>query len=324
MGPQRLVGLEDIRAARGVIAGNVHRTEVASSAALAHRTGCKPFLKQEMFQRTGAFKIRGALNRLASLSARQRAAGVCTVSAGNHAQGVALAARMAAIPCCVVMPENAARSKVEATEGYGAEVILHGDLSQIFPRVRQVEQERGMTFIHPFDHPRIIAGQGTTGLELVEDAPHLDIVVVPVGGGGLISGVAAAVKAVSPGTRVIGVEPYGADAMWRSLQSGKAERLERLETIADGLSAPFAGELTLAHVQALVDDLVRVTDDEMREAMGFLLSRCKLLAEPAGAAAAAALLAGKITWPAGPAPTVGLILSGGNIDLARLAALLGP
>jgi threonine dehydratase len=318
----KLVGLDAIRRARQILADRVHRTPVASATSLGRLCGCRLFLKQELFQRTGAFKIRGALHRVASLSPQERRRGVCTVSAGNHAQGTALAARLSGAACVVVMPEGAVRSKVEAARDYGAEVILHGDITRIFERVRQVEEERGMVFIHPFDHPDIIAGQGTVGLELMEDLPDLAAVVVPIGGGGLVSGVAAAVKALSPRTRVIGVEPFGADAMWRSLASGRPEKLDRIETIADGLSAPFAGEHTLAHVQAWVDDIVRVSDEEMVRAMRLLLSRCKILAEPAGAAATAALLARKVKGIAGESTPVAAIVSGGNIDLAGLRELL--
>ena len=316
-----LVDLGAIRKAGQVVADRVHRTPVASAAGLGRLAGCRLSLKLELFQKTGSFKIRGALNRLAALPEPERRRGVCTVSAGNHAQGVALAARLFDTPCTVVMPENAVRSKVAATRDYGAEVILHGDLTTIFERVKQVEEEQARVFIHPFDHPDIIAGQGTVGLETMEDLPDTDVVVVPVGGGGLASGVAAAVKAIAPACRVIGVEPYGADAMHRSLRSGKAEKLASLDTIADGLSAPFAGELTLAHCQALLDDLVRVSDEEMVTAMRLLLERCKILAEPAGAAATAALLAGRISG-LGDGVSVAAIISGGNVDLGRLAELL--
>lgn len=316
-----LVDLAAIHRARDVVAGQIHRTPMASASGIGHLAGCRLSLKLELFQKTGAFKIRGALNRFSVLTDDERRRGVCTVSAGNHAQGVALAARLARTPCLVVMPENAVRSKVEATRAYGAEVVLHGDLTTIFPRVRQIEAERRMVFIHPFDHPLIIAGQGTTGLELIEDLPDTDVMVVPVGGGGLASGVAAAVKAISPSCRVIGVEPHGADAMHRSLASGKPEKLDRLDTIADGLSAPFAGELTLAHCRALLDDLVLVDDEELLTAMRLLMERCKILAEPAGAAATAALLAGRIGG-LGDSVRVAAIVSGGNVDLGRVAEFL--
>jgi threonine dehydratase len=318
-----LVNLAAIRQAREIVAGKVHHTPVASSTGLGKMFGCRLFLKEELFQRTGSFKLRGALVRIASLSPAELRRGVCTVSAGNHAQGTALASQLAGLPCVVVMPVNAVRSKVEATRQYGAEVILHGDLTTIFQRVRSVEEEQNLVFVHPFDHPDIIRGQGTVGLELMEDLPDLDVVVVPIGGGGLASGVAAAVKGLSPRTRVIGVEPFGADAMWQSLQSGRPERLERLDTIADGLSAPFAGENTLAHISHLVDDVVRVTDEEIIHGMRLLLSRCKIMAEPAGAATTAALAAGKIPGLT-PQTRVAAIVSGGNIDLAQLASLLRP
>ncbi len=323
MNSPSLVTLSAVKRAQEQISGKVHHTPVKSSASLGRMFGCNLFLKEELFQRTGAFKLRGALVRIAALSAQERRQGVCTVSAGNHAQGTALAANMAGIPCLVVMPVNAVRSKVDATRDYGAEVILHGDLTTIFERVHQEEKDRNLTFIHPFDHPDIIAGQGTVGLELMEDVPDLDLVIVPIGGGGLASGVAAAVKGLSPGTRVIGVEPFGADAMWQSLQSGRPETLARLDTIADGLSAPFAGERTLAHISRLVDDVVRVTDQEIVTAMRLLATRCKIMAEPAGAAATAALAAGKITGLT-PRSRVAVIVSGGNIDLGRLAELLAP
>jgi threonine dehydratase len=318
-----LVNLAAIRQAGEIISGKVHRTPVAQSTSLGTLFGCRLFLKEELFQRTGAFKLRGALVRIASLSPAELSRGVCTVSAGNHAQGTALAAQLAGIPCVVVMPVNAVRSKVEATRHYGAEVILHGDLTTIFQRVRSVEEEQNLVFVHPFDHPDIIRGQGTVGLELMEDVPDLDVVVVPIGGGGLASGIAAAVKELSPRTRVIGVEPFGADSMWRSLRSGRPEKLDRLDTIADGLSSPFAGENTLAHISHLVDDVVRVTDQEIVHGMRLLLSRCKVMAEPAGAATTAALAAGKIPGLT-PETRVAAIVSGGNIDLTQLAALLRP
>jgi threonine dehydratase len=323
MNSSPLVNLAAIQKARATIAGKVHLTPVTTSSGLGRMFGCQFFLKEELFQRTGSFKVRGALVRIDALTREEPGRGICTVSAGNHAQGTALAAQLAGIPCVVVMPVNAVRSKVEATRHYGAEVILHGDLTTIFERVRHVEQEENLVFVHPFDHPDIIRGQGTVGLELMEEVPGLDVVVVPIGGGGLISGVAAAVKGLSPTTRVIGVEPFGADAMWRSLQTGQPEHLERLDTIADGLSAPFAGEHTLAHVSHLVDDVVRISDREIVDGMRLLLSRCKIMAEPAGAAATAALAAGKIPGLT-PRMKVAAIVSGGNIDLARLAELISP
>ena len=316
-----LVTLDDIRRAREVGAAHLHRTPMAASESLSGLAGCRLTLKQELFQKTGSFKVRGALNRLSTLTAEEKRRGVLTVSAGNHAAGVAWAARLSGAPCTVVMPNTAPRSKLEAVRAYGAEVILNETgFEGIFERVRAVEAERGLLFIPPFDDPRIIAGQGVVGLEIVEDFPEPDLVVVPIGGGGLMSGVATAVKAVSPRTRVVGVEPVGADAMWRSLQSGRPERLEQVETLADGLAAPFAGELTFAHIRARVDAVVRVTDAEIVQAMRLILTRCKLLVEPAAAAATAALLAGKVPGIA-PDARVVAILSGGNVDPERLGDL---
>ncbi|MFI5271399.1 MAG: threonine/serine dehydratase, partial [Ktedonobacterales bacterium] len=288
-----LVAVDDIRAAAARIAPYLHRTPVMSATALGERVGARLVLKAELFQKTGSFKPRGALNTLLRLGDAERARGVISISAGNHAQGVAYAAGILGIAATVVMPDAAVRSKVEATRGYGAEVILHGSGKDLLPKARALQAERGLTFIAPFDDPDVIAGQGTVGLELLEDAPGLDVVVVPVGGGGLISGVAAAVKGLRPEARVIGVEPVGAACMMKSLRAGAAAQSDPPETIADGLAAPFAGELNFLHVQRLVDDVVLVTDDEIIAALRLLLERAKLQAEPSGAAAYAALLAGK-------------------------------
>jgi len=217
------------------------------------------------------------------------------------------------------MPANALPTKVRASEGYGAEVILQGTVFEAFDVALEVAQDRGLTFLHPFDDPLIVAGQGTLGLEVLDDVPDAATVVVPVGGGGLISGVALAVANLAPAARVYGVEPHGACAMRKSLEKGEAIRLESIDTIADGLGAPMAGELTYEVVRRHVEDVVLVSDDEIREAMAFILARTKLLVEPAGAAGVAALLAGRIPLAAGP---VVAILSGGNVDLDRLADLL--
>jgi threonine ammonia-lyase medium form len=316
-----LVGLDEIRAAYERIAPHIHRTPVMRATALGERAGARLVLKAELFQKTGSFKPRGALNKLLRLSDEEKARGVISISAGNHAQGVAYAASILGIAATVVMPEAAVRSKVEATRGYGAEVILHGTGKDLLPKAQEIQAERGLTFIAPFDDPDVIAGQGTVGLELMEDAPEpLDAVIVPIGGGGLISGVAAAVKGISPITRVIGVEPEGAAVMTKSLRAGGAAHADTLNTIADGLAAPFAGVLNYAHTKALVDDVVLVSDDEIVEAMRLLLERAKLQPEPSGAAAYAALLAGKVTLP--PGARVAAIVSGGNVDRARLKELL--
>jgi threonine dehydratase len=246
---------------------------------------------------------------------------VITISAGNHAQGVAYAARLAEVPATVVMPSTAVRSKVEATRAYGAEVVLAGDVHEAFRMVERLRAERNLHFIHPFDSPRIIAGQGTLGLEVGEDLPDLNAVVVPIGGGGLISGVAAALRTPRSRVRIFGVEPEGAPTMTRALAAGSPVRLESVATIADGLAPPFVGELNLEHVRRQVECVVLVSDDEIRAAMRFLMTRAKLFVEPAGAAAVAALLAGKIPVLSGW--DVAAIVSGGNADLESVSGLLG-
>lgn len=317
-----LVTVKQIRAARERIWPYIHQTPLMSATALGERVGARLVLKAELFQKTGSFKPRGAVNKLLSLSDEERARGVISISAGNHAQGVAYAAGILGIAATVVMPAAAPRAKAEATRGYGAEVIQHGGMADLLPKAQAIQAERGLTFVAPFDDPYVIAGQGTVGLELMEDAPEeLDAVIVPIGGGGLISGVAAAVKGINPRTKVIGVEPMGAAVMTKSLRAGAATQADPLSTIADGLAAPFAGELTYAHTAALVDDVVLVSDDDIVAAMRLLMERAKLLPEPAGAAAYAALLARKVGGLP-PNARVAVIVSGGNLDLARLKELL--
>jgi len=315
-----LIGLNDIRRAREVIAGKVHRTPTMTAASLGKLTGMQLHFKAEVFQKTGSFKPRGAINKLNSLSDAEKARGVITISAGNHAAGLAYAASLSGVKATVVMPANAVKSKVEATQGYGATVVLHGDMKGLLPKMQEIQQERGLVYIPPFDDPYVIAGQGTVGLEIIEDVPAPDVVVVGVGGGGLISGVAAAIKESSPETKVIGVEAEGATAMLQSLQKNTLVRPETINTIADGLAAPFVGEHTLAHVQRYVDDLVLVSDDEIATALGLILERSKILTEPAGAAAFAALLHHR--FEAAPGARVVCILSGGNVDRSRLKAIL--
>ncbi|MSP11933.1 MAG: pyridoxal-phosphate dependent enzyme [Chloroflexi bacterium] len=314
----QLIELDDIYAAREVMAGRVHRTPLISSAYLGQQSGVRLYFKLELFQKTGSFKARGVLNKLYHLSSAEKQKGVVTLSAGNHAQALAWAATQAHIRSTVVMPATAVRSKVAATEGYGGEVVLTaGDLLQT---CLQIQQERDLTLVHPFDDPMIIAGAGTVGLEILENLPDVDAVITPVGGGGLISGVATAIKTQKTHTRIIGVEPEGAAAMSRSLQKGQPVSLEQMHTVADGLAAPFAGQHTLAHVQAYVDDMLLVSDREIIDAMVLILERCKVVAEPAAAASLAALLSGKIDLPRGA--KVVCILSGGNIDRQRLKELL--
>jgi threonine ammonia-lyase medium form len=317
-----LIDLHDIRAAATALTGRVHRTPLFSSRSLGERTGATASLKAECLQKTGSFKVRGALNRVRTLDAEAQRRGLVTVSAGNHAQALAWAAAADGVPCTVVMPETADPAKVEASRAYGAEVVLHGDVHDAFDECFRLRDTRGLFFVHPFDDPAIIAGQGTVGLEIVEDAPDVDVVVVPVGGGGLLSGIAAAVRALRPEARIYGVEPEGAAVLRRALDAGAVVRLDAVDTIADGLAPPSTGERTLAHAQALVDDVVLVSDAELVDAMRFTLERAKLLLEPAGAAAIAALLADRI--PDVRDAGVVAVASGGNIGAERLVALLAP
>jgi len=315
-GKRALVTLGDVRAAARLVAGEVHRTPIVRSETLSRLAGADVRLKLENLQKTGSFKIRGALTRIAALSDAERRRGVVTVSAGNHAQGLARAASVFGVKAVVVMPETAAPSKVEATRGHGAEVVLHGSARELVPKANEIARERGLVFVHAFDDAEIIAGQGTVGLEIAEDAPDADVVVVSVGGGGLVSGVAVAVRALLPSARVVGVEPEGAATMAMSLKTGRPEALGATRTIADGLAAPFAGAFTFEHVRALVDGVVIVSDAEILSALKLLLERTKLLVEPAGAASVAALLARRI--PGVEGKRVVAVLSGGNADLGRL------
>jgi len=310
---------ERVRGAADRIGDRIHRSPLFGSRTLSDWIGAPLRLKCENLQKTGSFKVRGALNRLDRLDPGQRRNGVVTVSAGNHAQALAWAGRASGVPSTVVMPEGAPRSKVEACRGYGAEVVLHGDVFEAFERARELEEERGLAFVHPFDDEAIIAGQGTVGLEVIEDLPQVEVVVVPVGGGGLIAGIAAALAGGPGEVEVYGVEPEGADAMRRSLEQGAPVHLDEVRTVADGLGAPMAGTLAFEVVRRHVEEVVTVTDGEITRAMALLLSRCKLLAEPAGAAGVAALLSGRI--PVEGRATVA-VLSGGNVDLDRLTELL--
>lgn len=307
-------------AARERIAGDIHQTPLQSATLLGELVGTRLFFKCENFQKTGSFKPRGVLNVVAQLDAAQRRRGVVTISAGNHAQAVAWAARQAGIAATVVMPQGASTIKVAASRGYGAEVVLHGNVFEAFERAHALERERGLTFVHPFDDARTVAGTGTVGLEILDQLPDVDVIVVPVGGGGLIAGIATAVKLANPGVRVYGVEPAGAAAMRASLDAGHAVRLDKVETVADGLAPPMAGEINYELVRRYVDDVVTVSDHELIDAMGLILSRAKLVVEPSGAAGYAALRAGKI--PVQPTDRVVAVASGGNIAAERLAELL--
>jgi threonine dehydratase len=316
-----VVALDDVLAARETIAGRLHRTPTFSSAALARLAGVREaHLKAELFQRTGSFKPRGVLAKLASLTDDERARGVVTWSAGNAAQAVAYGAAAHGVACRVFMWRSASEQKVAATRGYGAEVDLEAETAaEAHQRLLDHVSETGAVFVHPFDDPLLHAGHGTLGLELVEDVPEVDLVLVPVGGGGLIAGVATGVKGLRPSARVVGVEPVGAAALSAALAVGAVTAIVP-ETIADGLGAPFTGEHALAVCRERVDDVVLVSDEEIAEAMRFLYLRAKLACEPAGAAAVAALLAGKVA--VGRDEIVCSVVSGGNVDPEKAAAIL--
>jgi threonine dehydratase len=312
-----MIPLSDIRAAASRIAPHVHRTPIFSSAQIGDRAGVRLFLKCESFQKTGSFKPRGALNKILSLSAEERGKGLVTVSAGNHAAAVAWAARIAGATAVVVMPTGAPASKIEAVKGYGAEVILHEDRATLFDKLNEVKEARGLTFVHPFDDPVVLAGAGTVGLEIAEDLPDSDAVIVAVGGGGLLGGVASAVKQLRPSARVVAVELEAGPGLGPALAAGKPVPVKRpADTLADGMTPPFVGALPLSIAREAVDEIVTVTEDEIVEGMRLLLTRAKLYVEGSGAAAVAALLAGKVRFAAGARVTA--IVSGGNIDLARL------
>jgi threonine dehydratase len=316
-GGQLPISIDDVRAAADRIAALAHRTPLLRSRTLDARVGAPVALKAENLQRAGAFKFRGACNSVAAL----RPDGVCSVSSGNHAQALALAAREHGAHATILMPHDAPASKRAATEGYGAEVLEFDRYTEDRDAlVRELAAERGLTLVHPYDEPLVMAGQGTVGLELAAEIEDLDVVLVPCGGGGLLSGVATAIKALRPAARIVGVEPQASDDTARSLRAGERVAVEVRPTIADGQQLPTPGERTWPVIRALVDDVVTVSDAEIVEAMRLLFERVKVVAEPSGATALAALLAGRVELRAG---TVGVVISGGNVDAARFASLVG-
>ncbi|WP_225100157.1 threo-3-hydroxy-L-aspartate ammonia-lyase [Streptomyces sp. CoH27] len=322
------VTFDDVRAAAARLEGIAHRTPVLTSRTLNSLVGAEVFIKCENFQRVGAFKFRGAYNTAAQLSPEQRAKGIAAYSSGNHAQAVALAARELGTGAVILMPEDAPRSKRAATEGYGAEIVTYDRYTQDRTALGEaLAEDRGLALIPPYDHPHVIAGQGTAALELLEETGPLDVLLVPVGGGGLIAGSATAAKALHPGIRMVGVEPEAGDDTRRSLESGTRVTLPVPRTIADGQALPTPGEITFAVNQRLVDDIALVSDAEIITAMRFAFERLKIVLEPSGATGLAALLTSRAeTRPphiAGRPPRIGVIASGGNIDTARFTELLG-
>jgi threonine dehydratase len=322
MSAERLpVGLADVEAARLRISGYVHRTPVLTSRLLDDLTGAHLHFKCENFQRVGAFKARGAFSRLTLLSDEEKKRGVVAFSSGNHAQAVALAARTLGMKATIVMPTDAPRTKLEATRAYGARIVPYERAAANREEIaRRLVSEEGATLVPPFDDDAVIAGQGTLLLELLEEVPDLDVVVTPCGGGGLLSGVAVAIRGLTRAARVYGVEPEAGDDMRRSFLSGEAVTIPVPGTIADSLQTTRPGERTLRIVRALVDDVLLVSDEEIRRAMALLAARMKLVVEPGGSAGFAAVLAGKV--PELLRKRVGVVLSGGNVDPARFGELV--
>ncbi|MHB9287556.1 threonine ammonia-lyase [Halobacteriales archaeon Cl-PHB] len=316
-----MLDLSDVLAARDRVAETSRHTPLEYSHTFSALTGADVHLKQENFQRTGAFKIRGATNRIATLSETERQAGVVTASAGNHAQGVALAASRIGVDATVVMPENAPISKVQATKHYGASVELHGeDYDAAAERAHEIEREDGNYYLHAFDDWEVMAGQGTIGLEILADLPGVETVVVSIGGGGLISGIATAIKGKQPDVRVVGVQAEGAASAAKSLQKGTVVERDAVDTIADGIATRAIGEKTFQVIDERVDEVVTVSDDEIAVAVTKLLERSKTMVEGAGAVPLAALLEGAFDYDEGE--TVVPVLSGGNIDLNTLTTVI--
>ena len=311
-----MIARDDVLGARDAIAGRLHRTPVFSSATLGERAGAPVYLKAELFQRTGSFKPRAVLTKLASLSGEEKSRGVIGISAGNHAQALAYCAALEGLDALIVMWQGASSQKIEATHAYGATVDLEADgPAGAFDRLHQLMGETGRPLVHPFDDPLTIAGQGTVGLEVLEDVPDASVIVVPVGGGGLVSGIALAAE----GRRVVAVEPELSDALQRGLEAGKSVPVQP-RSMADGLSAPFAGEHCIEICRRLGVESVLVSEEELADGMRFLYRRAKLACEPAGAAAVAALLAGKIALE--PRETVVAVVSGGNVVAQIASAIL--
>jgi threonine dehydratase len=306
--------------ARARMGPHVHHTPLLASRTLSEATGFDVRLKAELFQRTGSYKIRGPLNKFTFLTPEQKARGVICSSAGNHAQGVALAARIHGLHAVVCMAENATASKIAATKGYGAEVVLHGTIwDEANERAKALVAERGYTYIHPFDDEQLIMGQGTVGLEIVRDWADVDVIVVPIGGGGLISGISMAAKSINPKIRVVGVESSGAPAMQRSVAAGHLITLDTVDCVIDGLRVKRVGDRTFQIVRQYVDDIVTLPDSAMFDAVVWTMHHVKVVPEGAAAAPVAALLAGLIRAKAG-SRIVG-VLSGGNVNLDPLRGL---
>ncbi|HZC30962.1 MAG TPA: pyridoxal-phosphate dependent enzyme [Gaiellaceae bacterium] len=313
-----VIELADVEAAARRLDGVAHKTPVVTSRTLDGLVGASVHLKAESFQRGGAFKFRGAYNKIASLPKDARDRGVIAFSSGNHAQAVAIAARLLGTTATIVMPEDAPAAKLQATRGYGAEIVLYDRWAEDREALgARLAAERGLELVRPYDDPLVMAGQGTTALELLDEVPDLDTLVTPIGGGGLIAGCATVVKALRPDMRVVGVEPEAANDTQRSLSAGERVQIDLPHTIADGLQSPSPGELTFAVNKERVDEIVTVSEAEIVDAMTFLFDRLKLVTEPSGAVGVAALLNGRVRGG-----RIGVVISGGNVGAARFAELL--
>jgi threonine dehydratase len=318
--PDLVLTRDDFEAARERVAPNTHRTPILTSRSLSEATGFDVRLKAELFQKGGSYKVRGPTNLIGQLTEEEKARGVICSSAGNHSQGVAIAARQYGVQAVVCMAENATPSKIAATEGYGAEVVLHGSIwDEANEKALELVEERGLTYVHPFDDPRLIAGQGTVGLEIMEDFPDAELIVVPIGGGGLISGVSMAAKSINPDVRIIGVESSGAPAMKLSVEAGHQITLDEVDCIIDGLRVKRVGANTCSVAARFVDEIVTLPDEQIFDALLWLMERAKLVAEGAAAAPIGALLQGLVDAPAGT--KVVAVLSGGNLDVEQLRGL---
>ena len=318
--PEFTLTLEDFEWARERVAPHVYHTPLLTSRSLSEATGFDVRLKAELFQKGGSYKVRGPTNLIGHLTDEERGRGVICSSAGNHSQGVAIAARQYGVRAVVCMVENATPSKIAATEGYGAEVVLHGSIwDEANEKALELMEERGLTYIHPFDDPRLIAGQGTVGLEIMEDLPTAEIIVVPIGGGGLISGISMAVKSINPDVRVIGVESSGAPAMKQSVEAGHRITLDEVDCVIDGLRVKRVGENTRSVVSRFVEHIVTLPDEQIFDALLWLMARAKLVTEGAAAAPVGALLQGLVDAP--PGTKVVAVLSGGNLDIEQLRGL---
>ena len=314
--------LDDFEEARGFLKGMVHRTPLFSSRSLSDRTGLRVFLKAENLQKTGSFKPRGVFNKVLHLPESDRRRGIITASAGNCGQAVAYVAAQQNIPGYVVMPAAANRSKVAAVKDYGAHAILHGELwDDAYARSLELAEEKGLSYVHPFKDRHFMAGNGTLAFEILEDVPDVEAVLIPIGGGGVFAGTAHALRALKPEVRIIGVEPTGSANMYTSRKAGRSTDLDAVRTIADGLATKNTDPDVFELIDEVADDLVVVSDEELLEAIRFLLERAKLLAEPGGAATTAALLSGRIELP--PDTKTAAVISGGNFDVAGKLQISG-